>query len=82
MGFTPAANIRQVSQRSVVRWEGAVHKQLPFAQVSVFQLRVVLVAELGRVGGAPLATSLVGQVDDRGAIARSLSHVDESLQTF
>ena len=77
MGLPPAAHIRQVSQRSVVRWEGAVHKQLISALVSLFQLVVILVVVLGGVGGAPLAPILVGQVDDRGAVARFLSHVDE-----
>lgn len=78
MGFTPAAQVRQVTQGSVVRWEGVVHKQPPSAEVVVFQLRVVLVVELGRVGGAPLGAILITQVDDRGAVSR-FGHVDERL---
>lgn len=78
--FMPAAQIRQVSQGSVVRWEGVVHKQSPSADVVVFQLCIVLVVELGRVGGAPLTAILVTQVDDRGACSR-FRHVGERLQT-
>lgn len=81
LGFFPAVQIRQVSQRSVFRWEGAVQKQPPSAAAAVFQLGIVLVVELDRVGGAPLAAILVSQVDDRGAISR-FRHVDESLQIF
>lgn len=67
MGLTPVAHVGQVSQRFAVRGEGVVHKQLPSALVGISQLHVVLVVELGRVGGAPLAAILVTQVDDRGA---------------
>lgn len=78
MGFTPAAQIRQVAQRLVVRWEGVVHKQSASAEGVIFQLGVVLVVELGGVGAAPLAAILVAQVDDRGAVSR-FRHVDETL---
>lgn len=79
MGFTPAAQIRQVAQRLVVRWEGVVHKQSASAEGVIFQLGVVLVVELGGVGAAPLAAILVAQVDDRGAVSR-FRHVDENLK--
>lgn len=78
--FTPAAEIREVSQRLVVRWEGVIHKQSPSAEVFVFQLCIVLVVELGWVGGTPLTAILITQVDDRGAIS-IFGHVDEMLQT-
>lgn len=78
LGFTPAAQIRQVAQRLVVRWEGVVHKQSASVEGVIFQLGVVLVVELGGVGAAPLAAILVAQVDDRGAVSR-FRHVDETL---
>ena len=67
LGFLPTAELRQVSQRAAVRWEGAVHKLPASAEVVIFQLRKVLVLELGRVGRTSLAAFLEAQVDDRGA---------------
>lgn len=74
MGFLPAIQIRQVSQRSALRCKGRVHKQPPSAAPSVFQLDKVLVFELDGVGGAPLAAIRVSQVDDGGT-----RHVDKYL---
>lgn len=72
----PWWHIRQVSQRSVVRWEGAVHKQSVSAATVRFQLLVVLVVELGRIRWASLTAILVAQVDD-GRAGSSFRHVDE-----
>lgn len=75
----PAAQIRQVSQRLAARWEGSVDKGFPSAEPVVSQLGIVLVVELGRVGGAPLTAILVAQVDDGGAGSR-FRHDDERLR--
>lgn len=64
LGLTPAAEIRQVSQRLAVRRESAVYKQAPRVQAVVSQLRVVLVVEPDGVGRAPLLAVLVSQADD------------------
>ena len=74
-----AAQIRQISQRLAVRWEGAIHKRSPSAEPVISQLGVVLVVELGRIGGAPLAPILVAQIDDGGAVCR-FRHDDKRLQ--
>lgn len=50
-------------------------------EARVFQLLIVLVVVLGRVGEAPLTATSVSQVDDGGAISFYI-HVDSSHQIF
>lgn len=69
LGLLPAVQAGQVSQGLVLRGECAVNKQRPTVAALVFQLVIVLVVELGRVGVAPLITVLVSQVDDGGAMS-------------
>lgn len=73
LGLTPAAEIGQVPQRLAARWEGAVYKQAPCVEAGVSQLAVVLAFEPNRVGGAPLLTVLVSQVDDGEGVS-GLTH--------